>query len=627
MARFGDPTCPRCDGPCTGLCEESPAARRITELEERVRHAEAELALTKIALNHVGRGIQMIDAAGWVVVANELAGALTGVPASFLASRPHVDDVVAMQWQNDEFSNTPPQLRVQFHSPMATSQMQTYRRLRPNGRVVEVETVCLPDGGLVRTHTDVTERHEAEQRVAYLANHDSLTGLANRVYFHESLAAALASGSVVAVLLIDVDRFKEINDAFGHPAGDAFLKELAARLHGSIRATDLAARLGGDEFCIILTPLHHEMDAEAFAARLIAAAAQPFTLLGQQVLSGVSVGISVSYPEARRDNVETHLDELLRQTDIALYAAKLAGRGKWRTFDPALQERLLADQAMLVELHAAIAGEQFEVFYQPVVDLQSSRVSAFEALLRWHHPDRGLLEAGDFIPAAEASGLIVQIGSWVLQQACRDAITWPEHVRVLVNFSPKQLGNPDLFDRVKNALDSNGLAPSRLEIEITETSLLQMSDAMTVLMRRLRTLGILIGLDDFGTGFSSLSHLRLFSFDTIKIDRSFVTDATRRSDSGAIVRAVTSLAWELQMRTIAEGVEDIDQLAFLWTIGCDEVQGFIFDRPRPASDVPIMLTSSVAPLATLAALTRTTTAKTKSSHGPTIEGRTAATGP
>ncbi len=561
---------------------------------ERVQTLERELRVMTIALNHVGRGLQMVDGDGRIVVSNKQASEMIGVSEAFLATKPMFADVVALQWQANEFAKTNQRARIRFQSPAPANRSERYRRQRPNGRWIEVESVPLSAGGSVRTHTDVTERHEAEARITYLAQHDFVTGLTNRAHFQDCLDRALQEDGGAALLLLDLDRFKDVNDLYGHPTGDQLLKELARRLRRLARAGDTVARLGGDEFAILIAPLANWSEAEPLAASLVEAMREPFELLGKQVTSGVSVGIAAVLPSSRSPDIEAARSDLMQQADLALYQAKAGGRGRWRSFDPSMRDSYLAEQKLITELRVAVAEEQFDVFYQPIIDLRSRRVSAFEALLRWRHPERGLLAAGEFIAAIETSGLMVPLGAWVLRRACRDAASWPRHIRLLANMSPKQLGSAHLVETVRDALDCSGLPAERLELEITETALMQMSDRVLTTMTGLRSLGLRIALDDFGTGYSSLSHVRSFPFDTIKIDRSFVSEATQRRDCAAIVHAVLGLAHELGMRTIGEGVEQMEQVNWLSQAGCDEVQGFLFSRPHPAADVPAMLAESAA---------------------------------
>ena len=566
------------------------AARRFQQdYEARLAAHRAEISLLKVALNHVGRGISMVDGSGRILLVNDQAVDMIGVPAEFLATKPLFSEVVAMQWHSDEFKGAKEELRARFRAMKLMNHSECYRRQRPNGRWIEIESVPLPQGGSVRTHTDITDRHEAEQKIEQLARTDFLTGLANRPSFQDALNGALRSGQGMALLLIDLDRFKHVNDTYGHLSGDLMLQEWAARLLHNVRDCDSVARLGGDEFAVVLTPISRPGDAEQMAARLMEMAQRPFQLAGRVIEAGISVGIAMVLPGREPEAAALSQSELMQQADLALYDAKEAGRRTWRMFNPALRQRCLADQVLLDELRTAVAQEQFEVYYQPVISMHSGRVSGFEGLLRWHHPTRGLLAAGEFIPAAESSGLIVPLGAWVLRRACRDAMAWPGHVRLLVNVSPKQLGAGSLLETVRDALAAVNLPPARLELEVTETALLQASESVSAVLNGLRQLGIRLGLDDFGTGYSSLSHLRLFPFDTIKIDRSFVSETLGRQKCAAIVYAVSSLARELGMTTIAEGVETDDQLAWLNDVGCDEAQGYLFDRPRPSRDILVML--------------------------------------
>ncbi len=559
------------------------------ELNAQLAKQRAEINLLTVALNHVGRGVGMVDGSGRVVLVNEQAVNMLGVPAEFLATKPLFSDVAAMQWQTDEFKDVSEELKARFRYMKVANRSECYRRQRPDGRWIEVESVPLPDGGTVRTHTDITDRYEAEQKIEQLARSDFLTGLANRSCFQEALDAALQARQGTALLLIDLDRFKHVNDTYGHLSGDLMLQEWASRLTKCVRTGDFVARLGGDEFAVVLAPVVDPAEAEQMAGRLMEEAQRPFQLSDRAIDAGISIGVALVPPGEDPDGMVVGRSDLMQQADLALYEAKEAGRNTWRLFDPALQQRYLADHTLLDEVRTAVAEEQFEIYYQPVIDMQSGRVSAFEALLRWRHPTRGLLAAGEFIPAAETSGLIVPLGAWVLRRGCRDAAGWPAHVRLLVNISPKQLGSGGLIETVRDALGAVDLPAARLELEMTETALLQASEAISSALSGLRQLGVKLALDDFGTGYSSLSHIRLFPFDTVKIDRSFVSDAVHRQDCAAIVRAVSTLAHELGMTTIAEGVETQEQLAWLHTIGCDEVQGYLFERPRPSHDVPEML--------------------------------------
>ena len=565
-------------------------ARWLTALSQRLSagiptagsadaaQALSDIATMRIAMEHVGRGVQMIDETGRIVVANAKAAEMLGVAPEFLATKPLVSEVVAEQWRLDEFKANSEEVKRRIASHQLDNQPLRYRRLRPDGRVVEVENVRLAGGGVVRTHTDVTDRHEAEQRIVFLAHNDFLTGLANRAGFQQAIDSAVEGSEGFAVVLIDVDYFKQVNDTFGHTFGDALLQEVARRVRTQVREGDVAARIGGDELAILIASVPDRSVAEGIAAQIVDAIRLPFEHAGRATMPSASVGVTfVPGGPAEPANAEL----ALWQADTALYCAKAAGRGCWRSFDPSMATREIEQRRMLVELRTAFDEKQFDVFYQPIVDPKLNLISGFEALIRWQHPSRGLIAATEFIHLVEASGLIVPLGSWVLQRACEDALAWPENVRTLVNLSPRQLSSPGLVDSIRQTLADTGLSPHRLELEITESSIIQSVDVAQRVLTTLRTLGVRIALDDFGTGFSSLSHLRSLPFDTIKIDSSFVSDAAVRADSGAIVRAITSLARDLGIRTIAEGVETERQLDWIQRAGCDEAQGYLFSRPVP----------------------------------------------
>ncbi|MDO9713384.1 putative bifunctional diguanylate cyclase/phosphodiesterase [Paracraurococcus lichenis] len=426
------------------------------------------------------------------------------------------------------------------------------------------------------------ERAIAAERIGYLAHHDSLTGLPNRVLLHERLQRAIAiarhNGHSVALLWIDLDRFKAVNDSFGHPAGDALLRELARRLSGAVRDTDTVARLGGDEFIVVQTALERPQDAESLAARLTTLLSEPVDLEhGRQAVVSASIGIAV-FPE----DGET-CETLLANADLAMYRVKGEGRNAFAFFraemDHASQDRRALEQ----ELQFALARGQLSLEYQPQVDMVSGRVHGFEALLRWSLPERGAVRPDVFIPVAEASGAIVPIGAWVLEEACREASVWHEPMRISVNVSTAQFQHGDFAGLVSRTLSATGLDPSRLEIEVTESMLSRDPVRMLDTLTCLRAMGVSVAMDDFGTGYSSLATLRAFPFDRLKIDRSFVQDLEVNPEAAAIVHGVLGLAKALSLPVVAEGVETEQQSEFLRTAGCAEAQGYLFGKPRPIS--------------------------------------------
>ena len=447
----------------------------------------------------------------------------------------------------------------------------------------EVATLARTFNGLLE---HLAARQKLEAQLTHMAHHDGLTGLPNRILFRQEMERELArarGGEAVAVLCIDLDHFKRVNDTLGHAAGDALLQGAADRLRACVRETDIVARLGGDEFAIVQLQADQPRAATVLAERLIADLSRPFDIEGHQVVVGASVGIALAPSDG------TEADQLMKSADMALYRAKADGRGVLRYFESEMDAKMQARRALELDLRKALVEHEFELFYQPIVDLQSNRVSGFEALLRWNHPTQGLISPADFIPIAEDMGLITPLGEWVLRQACREAAGWPERVKVAVNLSPAQFKSKALALVVTTALADSGLAPDRLELEITESVLLQDNDTVRGVLHQLRQLGVRISMDDFGTGYSSLSYLRSFPFDKIKIDQSFVRDMGQHDDSIAIVRAVAGLGRNLGMSTTAEGVETNEQLGRLRQEGCTEVQGYLFSRPLPASEVPRLL--------------------------------------
>ncbi len=412
---------------------------------------------------------------------------------------------------------------------------------------------------------------------------DGLTGLLRREMFLACLEARLheatAEGARFAVLALDLDRFKAVNDTLGHQYGDALLRGVGRRIRACIRGGDVAGRLGGDEFAVLMPDAVQEDAATALGERLTDMLSRPFLLDGQSAVIGCSVGVAM-FPEDGTDAAA-----LLRAADLALYQAKAEGRGTVRRFVPALRNRADARRALEGELRAAIALGQLELHYQPQVALATGQLTGFEALLRWNHPERGLVPPGDFVPLAEEIGLIVPIGEWVLRTACREATTWPADLHVAVNVAAPQFARGDIVGVVRSALSESGLAAHRLEIEVTETSLLHDVSRAIATCQRLRGMGVRISLDDFGTGYSSLTQLRDFPLDRVKIDRSFIAGINERADSAAIVQAVVALGATLGLRTTAEGVETEEQMSRLVAQGCIDAQGFLIARPVAAAEV------------------------------------------
>jgi diguanylate cyclase (GGDEF)-like protein len=426
-------------------------------------------------------------------------------------------------------------------------------------------------------------RRRYENEIAHLARHDPLTSLPNRTLFRDELKRAIANcsreGERVAVLCLDLDRFKPVNDTLGHAVGDELLQQVAGRLSSCVRAGDLAARLGGDEFGIIQPRVEGEGEASALAERIVQSLSVPYDVAGHRVTIGVSVGIAIGAGASGSP------DELVHQADLALYRVKAEGRQSFSFYHRDMDARAEIRRKLEMDLQEAIEKQQFEVHFQPSIRLDDNSVTGFEALLRWQHPDRGMISPAEFIPIAEDTGLINPIGQWVLTEACKQAATWPPHMSVAVNLSPVQFKQAALPLQVMSALSKSGLDPSRLELEITEAVLLKDTESTQDTLKQLRDIGVRIALDDFGTGYSSLSYLSRFQFDKIKIDRSFVNDMSARTDALSIVRAITALGADLGMTVTAEGVETEEQLAHLRTVCCTEVQGFLFSRPRAARDL------------------------------------------
>jgi len=544
-------------------------------LDQTLLSLSTQSARFQAALDNMAQGLCLFDSRHRLIVYNRRFAIMFGMPEAGTAAR----DLLPGQGLGAMFE--PPDLSRPEDQDGDAHELA-------DGRVIQVSRQMVAGEGWVATFEDVTERRRSQERLSHMARHDALTGLPNRLLFREHMERVLPRlhrGSHLAVLYLDLDGFKGVNDTFGHPAGDELLRLVAGRLRDHTREIDLVARLGGDEFAIVQADAEQPTDAATLADRLVEAMRAPFNLHGQGVEIGTSIGVVLAQGHV------TSSDELLRNADIALYRAKAAGRSTWRFFEPGMDTEIQQRRSLETDLRRAAAEERFELFYQPLIEARTQSLTGFEALLRWHHPERGMIHPAEFIPLAEEIGLIRPIGSWVLRRACADAVRWPAHIRVAVNLSPVQFVNGHLLQEVEGALTASGLAPARLELEITEAVLLQDNEATLGLLHRLRDLGVSMSMDDFGTGYFSLSYLRCFPFNKIKIDQSFVRNLTHEKGGVEIVRAVVGLGKALGMNVLAEGVENVEQLDILQLEGCDELQGYLFSEPRPLRDVPAFIES------------------------------------
>jgi diguanylate cyclase (GGDEF)-like protein len=547
----------------------------------------------EIALNNMGRGLSMFDSDQRLIVCNKRYRDIFSLPEQLTQPGTPFAEIVRYHVKHEGGSDAPEELAGQLRwiaahvAEMALGKSFSGTRHLRDGRTIQVSNQPLPDGGWVDLLEDITEKCVAEDKISWLARHDTLTELANRFHFREQLNATLTAGpgDGFALHAIDLDRFKEVNDTLGHPVGDALLKSVARRLREVLRGPDIVARLGGDEFAIIQRGATTEEQASHLANRVIRTIAQPHYILGHTVEVGASIGIALAPHNA------SDLEEIVKQADIALYEAKAAGRGTFRVFCGGESEHGGRRRSLEIDLRSALSKGELELYYQPIYDARTGDVSGFEALMRWRHPTLGMIGPSDFIPIAEETGSIVDMGAWALKVACKDAVGWSRDVKVTVNLSPVQFQRGGLDRAVADALAEAGLPARRLELEITEGVLLRDDFSTKEILHKLHDLGVSIALDDFGTAYASLSYLRSFPFDKIKIDRSFVRDVTHpeRRDCVAIINAVTGLARQLEMKTVVEGVETAEHVTTAVNAGCDEVQGFYFSEPVPAGDVESLL--------------------------------------
>ncbi len=573
------------------------ADRKLTDLNDRSHEAiralsdnrarlensravlEQERAALQTAINNMSQGLVLFDVAEQLVLCNRRYLQMYRLSPDTVQPGCTLRELLECQRRAGSLGGDVDSYLEDLRSRLRMGCESRTEIELPDGRAIQVVNQPLKEGGWVATCDDVTEQRRVAARTAFLAHHDALTGLANRATITQRIEEAAArerrTGEPFSVLLLDLDRFKQVNDTLGHAAGDTLLCEVATRLKGALRETDTLGRLGGDEFVVIQTRAVNPVQAAtAFATRIVELLSKPFHIERQDVSMGTSIGIALA-PEHASDPAN-----LLKMADLALYQAKSAGRGTYAFFSPDMTLAASERRELEIELRHAISDHELEVHYQPIVDAASMKVNAAEALLRWRHPQRGLLSPEKFLPIAEESGLIAQIGRWVLETACRQAATWPDHIKLAVNVSAVQLRKANFDLVVKEALAAARLAPHRLELEISETALINSMDCLP-LLQKLKELGVTIVLDDFGTGQLTLSQLPMFPFDRIKIDSSFIGNMAE-ADYSAIIDATLTFAKRRRMTTTAEGVETRDQLGQLREAGITAVQGYLFERPALA---------------------------------------------
>jgi diguanylate cyclase (GGDEF)-like protein len=562
----------------------------ITLLEHKSKLEQMNFWLD-VALNNMTRGLSLFDADQRLVVCNQIYQKLYDLPDELV--RPGtpfqriIDHRIPLIGAIEGEKTTSGAIADSINAIVASPSVESFSQEMMDGRMIQVSVQPLPAGGWVALHEDITETRRAQATAAKLARQDTLTGLANRLRFREELedgCSRLDEGYNFWLLCIDLDHFKDVNDTLGHPTGDALLQAVAARLMDTARGRDLVVRMGGDEFAIIQSGADSRQQAETLTQRVIKAVSQPYQIHGHKIVIGATVGIAGAPMDA------TDPDQLLKYADMALYRAKSMGRGTHAFFEPEMAGRLKIRRSLELDLRRALAENQLELHYQPIIDLSTERIVSCEALMRWRHPDRGMVSPVDFIALAEEMGLIMPMGEWALRTACAAATSWPSDVKVAVNLSAVQFKGADLVAVVIEALERSGLPAERLELEVTESLLLDQDPKTLQLLHLLQHLGVRIALDDFGTGYSSLSYLRSFPFDKIKIDQTFVRDLTQRQDCAAIVTAVAHLAQSLNMKTVAEGVETSEHLTKVRAAGCTQAQGYLFSRPVPATDIVDVIT-------------------------------------
>jgi diguanylate cyclase (GGDEF)-like protein/PAS domain S-box-containing protein len=534
------------------------------------------------AVNNIPQGLVVYDKAARITVCNERYVEMFGLSPEVARPGSTMQDLIAHRKETGSFDGDVDEFCNAIMRNVALGKATRQVTEAPGGRAIQITNQPLETGGWVATIEDVTERERSAEQIAHMAHYDALTDLPNRVLFREQLEGALQRiqfGEQLAVLYIDIDEFKSVNDALGHSIGDELLKTVARRLRGCLSAADVAARLGGDEFAVIQTAVRNPSETTHLVERIYRAIREPYECASHLITTDASIGIALASGHG------ADLDQLLKNADLAMYAAKSAGRRTYRFFKPDMEAQVTARHVLEVDLRQAISDGALEVYYQPCVSLRDNRITGCEALLRWRHSERGMISPAEFIPIAEETGLINQLGEWVLMTACAEATTWPDDIRLAVNVSPVQFKSGTLALKILAALAASGLPASRLELEITEAVLIRDDEAALAVLHQLRAIGVRIALDDFGTGYSSLSYLQRFPFDKIKIDRCFIDDIAEPDGSSCIVQAVVNIAAARHMTATAEGVETKQQLELLRALGCAEMQGYLFSHAKPAAEI------------------------------------------
>ncbi len=562
---------------------KNKAVKALQDLDHQDKKLVERNRLFNIALDKMTQGLCMFDENKRLLVCNDLYIQMYDLSPSLSRPGTPFSSILKYRIESGIFAGGDPEEYIQERlDAVEEKEVSTKIQELANGRTIAISHQPMEDGGWVATHQDITDLRRVEAEVDHLANHDVLTGLPNRTMLRKRIDEALqhlGQGEDVTVMSLGIDRFKAVNDTLGHPVGDKLLIMIAKRLNSCVREYDTIARIGGDEFGIVHIGETQPEDVTMLASRICDIIKRPFDIDGQEVVVGVSIGITIAIAEGDDPNL------LLKHAGLALYEAKRHTSGSFRFFETGMDNDIISRREMDIDLRKALELGQFELHYQPLQNLETGEISGLEALLRWRHPERGFVPPAEFIPLAEEIELIVPLGEWVLRQACADASLWPENIKIAINVSPVQFRKGNIVSIVMSALGASNIDPRRLEIEITESTLLNNCDDTLSTLHQLRGLGVRIAMDDFGTGYSSLSYLRSFPFDKIKIDGSFIHDLSTSEDALVIVRAVASLGKSLGMTTTAECVETVEQRDAVVEEGYTEIQGYFFCPPRPAKEI------------------------------------------